>query len=282
MKVSQRHIGIGILVSILSVAIVAHADDETPRKTRVDEGKTTGTGTLFNSLGMIFVLVPPGSFRMGSPANEAGRNSDETHHRVTISEPFYMQTTEVTQRQWREVMGNSPSYFKGSGDECPVEQVAWNDVQEFIRRLNHMFETSKYRLPTEAEWEYACRAGTDTQFFFGNCLSTDDANYDGNYPMSGCAAGEDRKGPVPVGSFSPNAWGLYDMHGNVWEWCQDWYGALSDGDAADPTGPSSGFGRTNRGGSWFDTARSCRSAYRYNHDPNSRYNYLGFRLAMTP
>ena len=216
---------------------------------------------------------------MGSPSNEPERVDNERQHRVTISKPFYLQTTEVTQGQWREVMGNNPSYFKNCGDDCPVEQVSWNDVREFIRKLNQREGANKYRLPTEAEWEYACRAGTDTPFYFGDCLSTDQANYNGNYPMPGCAKGEYRKTPVPVGSFSPNAWGLYDMHGNVWEWCQDWYGNYPSGHVTDQTGPSSGSARVGRGGSFSSRAGYCRSANRGILPPGRGGLLLGFRLA---
>ena len=248
----------------------------------VDVDVTAGGGpSIANTTGMKFVLVPAGSFMMGSPASEPGRYDNETQHRVTISRAFYMQTTEVTQGQWRRVMGNNPSYFKDCGDDCPVEQVSWNDVQEFIRKLNGLEGTDKYRLPTEAEWEYAARAGRQTPFSTGNCLNTDQANYDGNNPLSGCAKGEYRQKTVRVGSFSSNAWGLYDMHGNVWEWVQDWYDSYPAGSVTDPSGPSSGSYRVVRGGSWDVSARFCRSADRVSHDPGFRHLRLGFRLLRT-
>jgi len=232
-----------------------------------------------NNLGMEFVYIKPGTFMMGSPSNEPKRDNDERQHRVTLTRGFYMQTTEVTQGQWKRVMGSNPSRFKNCGDNCPVEQVSWNDVQKFIGKLNQMEGGNKYRLPTEAEWEYAARAGTDTPFSFGRCLSTEQANYDGNNPMPGCAKGEYRKTPVPVASFPPNAWGLYDMHGNVWEWCQDWFGDYPSSSVTDPTGPSLGSYRVNRGGSWGGSAGHCRSADRDRSAPGSRYGDLGFRLA---
>ena len=177
---------------------------------------------------------------MGSPPDEPGRFDSETQHRVTLTRDFFMGTTEVTQGQWKAVMGNNPSHFDECGDDCPVEKVSWDDVQEFIKKLSRM-DGREYRLPTEAEWEYAARAGTTTPFTYGRCLSTDQANYDGNYPLSGCDKGEYRKRTIPVGSLdAPNAWGLHDMHGNVWEWCQDWYGNYPSGSVTDPTGPSSG------------------------------------------
>ena len=242
----------------------------------------TPTGKTFtNSLGMRFVLIPAGSFTMGSPASEPKRFDDERQHRVSISRAFYMQITEVTQGQWREVMGDNPSHFKNCGDDCPVENISWYDVQSFIRNLNKREGTKKYRLPTEAEWEYACRAGTNTPFFFGGCLSTDEANYDGNYPMPGCPKGRCRGKPISVDKFPPNAWGLYGMHGNVWEWCQDWYGPYPLDNVTDPTGSPSGKKRVLRGGSWRCDARCSRSANRGWGFPGCRNNYFGFRVART-
>lgn len=250
-------------------------------KIRVAESVAPSGKSFTNSIGMKFVLIPNGSFMMGSPSNEPKRDKDERQHRVTISKSYYMQTTEVTQGQWSKVMGNNPSHFKNCGDNCPVENVSWNDAQQFIRKLNQREGANKYRLPTEAEWEYACRAGTVTPFFFGECLSTDQANYDGNNPMPGCSKGKYRKTPVPVESFSPNAWGLYDMHGNVWEWCQDWYGDYFSGHFTDPTGPSSGKYRVLRGGSWLDFAGYTRSANRGWNGPDERGYFIGFRVART-
>ncbi|MDM8550055.1 SUMF1/EgtB/PvdO family nonheme iron enzyme [Desulfobacterales bacterium HSG2] len=233
-----------------------------------------------NSIGMKFVHISPGTFMMGSPSDEPERDDDERLHRVTLTKGFYMQTTEVTQGQWKAVMGNNPSNFKNCGNNCPVEQVSWDDVQEFIEKLNRKEGAGKYSLPTEAEWEYACRAGTDTPFSFGRCLSTNQANYDGNYPLKGCSKGKYREKTVPVASFPANPWGLYDMHGNVWEWCQDTFGIY----ARDQTDPIYIVGsvRVFRGGSWVYDARDCRSANRYSYSPAYRLNYVGFRLARTP
>ena len=233
-----------------------------------------------NSIGQEFVYIEPGSFMMGSPENEPGRGSDETQHRVTLTKGFYMQTTEVTQGQWKAVMGNNPSYFKDCGDNCPVEQVSWEDAQEFIKKLSRK-EGKEYRLPTEAEWEYAARAGTSTPFAFGKCLSADQANYDGNYPNV-CPKGKYREKTVPAGSFSPNAYGLYDMHGNVWEWCQDWYGYYPAGSVTNPEGSSTGSGLVRRGGSWYVNDSNCRSANRLNSAPSDRFSNLGFRLVLSP
>jgi len=232
--------------------------------------------SLTNSLGMKFVYIKPGTFMMGTPS---GYNNKQ--HKVTLTRGFYMQTTEVTQGQWKAVMGNNPSRFK-QGDDYPVEYVSWDDVQEFIEKLNKREDEDRYRLPTEAEWEYACRAGTTTPFSFGMCLSTEQANYDGNYPLDGCSKGRYRDKTVSVASFSPNAWGLYDMHGNVEEWCQDRFGDYPSDSVIDPKGPSWwGSIRVDRGGSWYRDARYCRSAYRCSYLPGYRDDYLGFRLSMT-
>jgi len=230
-----------------------------------------------NSLGMEFVLIPAGTFMMGSPEDEPERKSIETLHQVTISQSFYMAATPVTQREWVTIMGNNPSYFRKNGEDCPVEQVSWNDAQKFIKQLNQR-EERNYRLPSEAEWEYACRAGTTTPFNTGNCLSTDDANYNGNYPYKNCPKGKYRKRTTPVKKFTPNAWGLYDMHGNVWEWCQDDYDDYPSTSVVDPTGSTTGSFRVSRGGSWNFIASYCRSANRNRFKPEIRYYYMSFRL----
>ena len=184
---------------------------------------------------------------------------------------------EVTQAQWEAVMGNNPSYFKGSTN--PVEQVSWDDCQSFIQKLNsHTGES--FRLPTEAEWEYACRAGTTTPFYTGETISSSQANYRGTWTYHlGEKKGEYREMTVPVGSFSPNPWGLYDMYGNVFEWCQDRYGDYPNGSVTDPVGPGSGSERVCRGSGWASHPGCCRSAYRYSKYSDDRYNNLGFRLA---
>jgi len=231
--------------------------------------------TFENSLNMKFVLIPPGTFRMGSPLSESGRVSNENQHLVTLSKGFYMQTTEVTQGQWKVVMGNNPSNFKNCGDDCPVETVSWDDAQDFIRKLNIMEDSDKYRLPTEAEWEYASRAGSKRRFCFG-----DDAGKLGQYAWYSSNSGNRTH---PVSEKHPNAWGLYHMHGNVWEWCQDWYGKIYPaGSITDPKGSSWGSDRVLRGGSWNDGARYCRSANRRRNLPGYRSNGLGFRLALSP
>jgi formylglycine-generating enzyme required for sulfatase activity len=229
--------------------------------------------TITNSIGMKFVLIPAGTFQMGSPKGESGRDEDERQHQVTISRPFYLQTTEVTQGQWQKVMGNNPSHFKKCGQDCPVEQVSWDDAQEFIKKLNQMEKTNNYRLPTEAEWEYACRAGSTNEWCFGN----EEAKL-GEYGWYVKNSGGQTH---PVGQLMPNAWGLYDMHGNVYEWCQDWLGDYPAGPVTDPQGPRFGEDRVLRGGSWANDATELRSANRYQSKPGDRSDTFGFRVART-
>ncbi len=254
------------------------------------KGPISPQKTITNSVGMKFALIPDGSFIMGSQLNpeeivkryggKATYHKDEQPpHPVKITKPFYLQTTEVSRGQWKKVMGNNPSYFKDCGDDCPVETVSWNDAQKFIAKLNQMEGTNKYRLPTEAEWEYACRAGTKTLFFTGECISTDQANCIGHYPGENCPEGDHHNKPVKVRSFQPNTWGLYDMHGNVWEWCQDWYGDYPSDLVVDPKGPDRGTHRVLRGGSWSNTAAFLRSANRRRDLPDYRHEDVGFRVA---
>jgi formylglycine-generating enzyme required for sulfatase activity len=208
--------------------------------------------------GMEFVWIEGGCFQMGSPESEKDRGSDEGPVHQVCVDGFWMGRYEVTQAQWQNVMGKNPSGFQGV--ENPVERVSWNDVQEFLQKLNQQVGKEMFRLPTEAEWEYACRAGTNTAYSFGN-----DPNKLGQYAWYD--KNSDRK-THPVGQLAPNAWGLYDMHGNVWEWCQDWYASGSD--------------RVIRSGDWSNVAKNCRSARRYHFSPDGRDNGLGFRLVRTP
>lgn len=258
-------------------------------------------GTVSGPLGMSFALISPGSFLMGSPADEEARNEDEHRHRVTIKSSFYLQTTEVTQGQWKAVMGDNPSRFRHCGDQCPVESVSWDDAQEFIRRLNRREKTNRYRLPTEAEWEYAARAGTSTAIYTGplrilgysNAPALDRiAWYGGNSCTSyegafDCRAWPEKQnrcsfcGAQPVSRKQANAWGLYDMIGNVWEWVQDWYEPYPAERAA-AGGPHKGKTKVFRGGSWNYAPRSCRAAYRLDNIPSSRLPFVGFRLARDP
>jgi len=235
--------------------------------------------------GMSFLELPPGRFTMGSATSEAGRNEDETLHDVTISKPFYIGQFEVTQQDWRAVVGTSPSTFKDCGARCPVESVTFEEVQQFIEKLNARRPASgpalRYRLPTEAEWEYACRAGTTGPFSTGENITTAQANYNGKFPYNAAAAGDYKQKPAPVGSFPLNPWGLADMHGNVWEWTSDWYAPYRESsvDGIDPHGAASGDKRVIRGGSWYFDANSARCGLRYTHAPKDKGFSLGFRLA---
>lgn len=220
-----------------------------------------------NSIGMEFVKISSGSFMMGSPITEKDRSDNERQHLVTISKDFYMGKYEVTQAQWKAIMGNNPSSFKGNN--LPVENVSWEDAQEFIKKLNAKGEGT-YRLPTEAEWEYAARGGNSGKWCFG-----DDENESGKYAWDSSNAGSKTH---EVGMKQPNNFGLYDMHGNVWEWCQDWYGDYSSSAQTDPTGATSGSRRVIRGGSWRDGARFLRSANRNSISPLLHFTFLGFRL----
>jgi sulfatase modifying factor 1 len=232
--------------------------------------------------GMLFVELPPGRFTMGSATTEASRNDDELLHDVEITHAFLLGQTEVTQQQWRTVMGSAPSHFAGCGPRCPVENVNYAEVQKFLDKLNaHTPQTLRYRLPSEAEWEYACRARTTGPFSTGENLTTAQANYNGRQPYGSFPAGEFRQKPTPTGTFPLNPWGLADMHGNVWEWTSDWYGPYSDSRAAnvDPRGAVSGDKRVIRGGSWLFDANSARCALRYTHAPQDKGFSLGFRVA---
>jgi formylglycine-generating enzyme required for sulfatase activity len=233
-----------------------------------------------NSLGMKFVWIPPGSFLMGSPQAEKQRNGNEPQHKVTLTKGFYLSVSLVTQEQWKEIMEKNPSMFSGE-KQLPVDSVSWNDCQEFIKKLKAK-EKQAYRLPTEAEWEYACRAGTTTPFHVGDTLSLAQANFQGHDPN----VKDKKKLPLlrttPVNHFPANAWGLHDMHGNLWQWCQDWYGDYPQKEVTDPKGPAQGSSRVLRGGSWFYTADCCRSACRHWGEPGLRNYSIGFRLCFFP
>jgi formylglycine-generating enzyme required for sulfatase activity len=259
-------------------------------------GAQGGDKAVTNSIGMRLALIPAGKFVMGSPVTEEERDPEELAHEVEISRPFYLGAHEVTQAQFQEVMGKNPSFFQGKnggGPDHPADQVQWNDAVEFCRKLSGLPAEKKagrvYRLPTEAEWEYACRAGTATPFHSGKVLSSKQANFNGNYPYSGAARGPYLEQTAKVGSYPANAWGLHDMHGNVWEWCQDWYDPdyYKRSPRQDPQGPDKGvvptgfrnqFFRVVRGGCWLEEGRGCRSAYRFRLMPDERYRWVGFRV----
>jgi formylglycine-generating enzyme required for sulfatase activity len=230
--------------------------------------------------GIEMVLVPAGEFLMGSPDSEQGREPQEALHRVHVTRPFYLGVTEVTQKQWRDVMGTNPSHFASCGDDCPVERVNFHEVASFISRLNATTNAG-YRLPTEAEWEYACRAGGTAPFGDRATLGGRDANINGRYPY-GTPPTDESPGTRPVASFAPNAWGLFDMSGNVWEWTQDAHCEYPAAAATDPVGRCVSPDKVIRGGSWTFDGNSARCALRYTHRPQDRGFSLGFRLARDP
>ena len=209
--------------------------------------------------GIVMLLCPPGEFMMGSPASKAGRSNDEAQHSVTITKAFYLSETEVTQEVWQTVIGANPSRYKGAGN--PVEQVSWNDCQSFC-------QSSGLRLATESEWEYACRAGTTTAYSFGASITQQQANF------------ASRKGTVACGSLPANQWGLREMHGNVWEWCEDMYQATASSTKDAVKGNSSN--RVLRGGAWDDGTNYVRSSIRYDLTPDGTSNSIGFRVARAP
>jgi formylglycine-generating enzyme required for sulfatase activity len=220
---------------------------------------------------MVLRLIPTGEFTMGSPESEPDRRDNETQHKVRITKPFYLSAHEVTQAQYERVMGNNPSYFKGPTK--PVEQVNWNDAVAFCDELSKR-EGEKYRLPTEAQWEYACRAGTTTAYSFG-----DDVR---QLPQHAWYSGSSNGSTHPVGKKLPNPWGLFDMHGNVWEWCEDWYGTYETKQMLiNPSGPASGSRRVLRGGPFVAPPKDVRAASRNLNPPDYRYLNNGFRLTRT-
>ena len=232
--------------------------------------------------GLVFVAIPAGRFVMGSAGDEPHREPGERPHEVRIRRPFHLGKYEVTQRQWAAVMKTRPSWFDGAGDDLPVERVNWFEVQEFLRRLTAGSADSRFRLPTEAEWEYACRAGTSTAYGTGDSLTAADANIDPAAPDDARAGRAGRRQPVAVGSYPPNGWGLHDMHGNVWEWTDDRFCPYPEGPLADPRGSCASQVLVIRGGSWHFRADSARCALRYTHRPADRGFSLGFRVARDP
>ena len=237
---------------------------------------------LTNSIGMKLVLISKGTFMMGSPESEEGRRENESQHEVTISNDYYLGAYEVTQTQYQTVIGNNPSCYQGAlvgnqNADLPVENVSLDDAVEFCKKLSELPEEKKagrvYRLPTEAQWEYACRAGSKTIYSF------DDE--EGLLPEYGWFKRNSSQRTHTVGLLEPNAWGLYDMHGNVWEWCSDWYGEYPKGAVSDPTGPTMGTDRVNRGGCWLYLAANCRSASRNWAKSSYQDGLLGFRVALS-
>jgi formylglycine-generating enzyme required for sulfatase activity len=247
------------------------------------------TYAFSNSINLQFAHIPAGDFLMGSSLSELGRDDDESQHRVTIKKDFFISTTEISQEQFQTIMGYNPSEYKNRGKNYPVDQVSWNECQEFIQKLNQKEKTNKYRLPTEAEWEYACRAGTNTAFVSGEITGTSCQIFEKLNEVAWYCGNSDHV-PHRVAQKKPNPWGIYDMHGNVQEWCLDhckgmstWSrraGAITDTYVDDIIDPLSTQGdlRIFRGGSWNQSSKYARSADRNYYRPNTKRNYLGFRI----
>jgi formylglycine-generating enzyme required for sulfatase activity len=253
----------------------------------------TPTSHTVASINMEMIFCPPSTFMMGSPASESGRGTDETQHQVTLTNGFYLGKYEVTQAQYETVMtGNpeglnaKPSQWPNNNDR-PVEKVSWEDAQIFLSRLNQIEQTAgrlpvgwKYALPTEAQWEYACRAGTTTIFSWGNSATSTQANFKGTHPYGGGASGPNLQQTTDVGQYGDNPWGFFDMHGNVWEWVYDWKANFSGGAQTNPEGPASGSLRVIRGSSWTTDGTYLRSASRDDRGPSTRSHNLGFRVGF--
>jgi formylglycine-generating enzyme required for sulfatase activity len=277
------------LTLLCAVLALPLAGADKPKEQKAPPKKIT------NSIGMKLVLIPAGKFNMGSPTDEEDRVNNEKQHEVEITKPFYLGVYTVTQKQYQKVMGKNPSHFCKDGegkddvkdldtDDFPVENVSWQDVKKFSAKLSALAAEKKagrvYRLPTEAEWEYACRAGTTTPFHFGKSLSSKQANFDGDAPYGEAPKGPNLKRTCKVGSYRPNAWGLYDMHGNVEQFCEDWYQEDYHKDKKrDPKGPKKGESRVLRGGLWTSGAEYCRAARRTGVPLDSHVNRWGFRVA---
>lgn len=235
-------------------------------------------GFTYKGVRQDFRWIEPGTFVMGSPKKEHEDFSVETQHEVILTKGFWLADTTVTQAMWEAVMGENPSRFRGANR--PVENVSWNDAQAFINKMNGMKVELRLRLPTEAQWEYACRAGTSTPFYFGEQISLEIVNYNGKYFYNSVTKGGEYRGQtIDVGALPPNDWGLYEMHGNVWEWCQDKFTRHSEESAIDPDGSPTGLDRVLRGGAWLRNADSCRSASRNAQRSNYFSSLSGFRLA---
>jgi formylglycine-generating enzyme required for sulfatase activity len=325
MRLRHRVITFATLVLVVPMVLVGcrdrAANDQPSKETPSDKGQKVRLKDLpkgiINSIGMKLVLIPAGKFTMGSPKEEKDRSRfDEEQHEVELTKPYYLGVYEVTQGQFKKVMGYNPSFFSTDGQrkkgveyerggpaggkqkvkgldtsDFPVENVSWEEAAEFCKKLSALEKETAagrvYRLPTSAEWEYACRAGASpsTQFHTGKTLSSEQANFDasrkGNRPDLGSSLGRTCK----VGSYKPNAWGLYDMHGNVFEWCSDWCGAVTEnapppGPQRDPVGPSEGAQRVLRGGCWESWVEGCRTAFQGREEPHERQPGFGFRVVM--
>ena len=221
---------------------------------------------------------------MGNPFSNPEDLKSDTQHLVTLTHDFWLARTEVTLKQWRKVMGDfelhpeKPNPFSKDNPQYPVVSISYNDVEQFLQKMEELSPGNRFRLPTEAEWEYACRAGTSSNYFTGSHISDSEANFSAEYPSAFSPIGKDVGHPTPVGSYSPNPWGLYDMHGNVWEWVSDWYAPYSSDQAFDPKGPQDGTEKVIRGGSWYFGADSARSFFRGTHSPQLWGFSIGFRI----
>jgi formylglycine-generating enzyme required for sulfatase activity len=252
---------------------------------------------LTNSLGMKFAVLPAGKFMMGSPASEKDRGDDEDQHEVTITKECVIGVYEETQGQYERIMGNNPSCFTPTGlgkgkiktketSRHPVECVSWLQAVEFCKKLGETADEKQaghsYRLPTEAEWEYACRAGTTSALHLGDVVDSHQANFNGLSPYGAGRGGSFLRRTTPGGEYPANAFGLYDMHGNVMEWCSDWYDPLyyANSPKEDPAGPTNGKERVTRGGAWSNSGKACRSAVRTKLAPDLSHYGLGFRVVM--
>lgn len=261
----------GCIVGKAKQALVRYCPECRKAKKQLKVTLYKGVEPYVNSLEMEFVPIHPRTFKMGSNLDEPNSRDDEKQHQVTLTKGFLIQTTEVTQNHWKIVMGNNPSHFnKCSGWACPVENISWDEVQEFIRKLNELEGSDKYRLPTEAEWEYVCRIGGTTRFTYGN----DEKSF-GGYAWY---INNSENTTHEVGSKIPNAWGLYDIHGNVSEWCSDMYGDYPSDPVRDPKGPEYGTHRVIRGGSWSDQSKFNRCSNRDAVAHGTRTSNIGFRL----
>jgi len=277
-KIGWRKVGVAVgllCVGVFALTGCSHSGSKRGQDlTGVKDYKgpekgSTWVAELGGGVQMVFMPIAAGSYMMGS---NNGDSDEKPVHTVRLTKPFWMAKTEVTQAQYEQVMGSNPSRFKGA--DLPVESVSWNDAMEFCRKLTalerqagRLPEGFEYTLPTEAQWEYACRAGTT-------------GDYAGNLDSMGWYSSNSGSKTHPVGTKQANAWGLYDMHGNVWEWCSDLYGSYPSGSVTDPRGASSGSNRVNRGGSWNNGASSCRSANRSWSAPAFRDRTLGFRVCL--
>lgn len=259
------------VTKILGVKSVSQNEESPVTHNNAPITDPTLPDTITNSIGMKLKLIQPGTFRMGNPENEPGHEVDETPAcEVTLTKPFYIGIYEVTQEQWHSVMGNNPSKFVSP--HRPVEEVSWKDTQEFLKRLSEK-EKAEYRLPTEAEWEYACRAGSKTNYYWGDVWSDEYGWCDRN------SGGKSQE----VGMKRPNAWGIFDMSGNVYEWCQDLYDKYPPtSKRVDPKGALNSEYRVLRGGGWFVQLQKCRSANRANRPPTDKRGYVGFRVVREP